>query len=58
MLVQRSSSIALYKINRDRCGASICIGSNALYRRAALVKVGGTAEIGLSEEDFTQSRVV
>ncbi|KAJ2898766.1 hypothetical protein MKZ38_003676 [Zalerion maritima] len=39
--------------NRDRWGASICVGSNALYRRAALVEVGGTAEIGFSEDVHT-----
>ena len=29
------------QVNRDRWGASICVGSNAIYRRAALVDVGG-----------------
>lgn len=41
------------QVNRDRWGASICVGSNALYRRAALVDVGGTAEIGFSEDVHT-----
>lgn len=38
------------QINRNRWGASICVGSNAVYRREALVEVGGTAEIGFSED--------
>ena len=41
------------QVNRDRWGASICVGSNALYRRAALEEVGGTAEIGHSEDVHT-----
>jgi cellulose synthase/poly-beta-1,6-N-acetylglucosamine synthase-like glycosyltransferase len=43
----------IVQVNRDRWGASICVGSNALYRRAALVEVGGTAEIGHSEDVHT-----
>jgi cellulose synthase/poly-beta-1,6-N-acetylglucosamine synthase-like glycosyltransferase len=41
------------QVNRDRWGASICVGSNAVYRRAALIEVGGTAEIGFSEDVHT-----
>lgn len=41
------------QVNRDRWGASICVGSNAMYRRAALEEVGGTAEIGFSEDVHT-----
>lgn len=41
------------EVNRNRWGASICVGSNALYRRAALEEVGGTAEIGFSEDVHT-----
>lgn len=41
------------QINRNRFGASICVGSNAVYRREALVEVGGTAEIGFSEDVHT-----
>ncbi|KAF4552211.1 Hypothetical protein D9617_10g071910 [Elsinoe fawcettii] len=41
------------QVNRDRWGASICVGSNAVYRRAALEEVGGTAEIGFSEDVHT-----
>ncbi|KAJ7775932.1 nucleotide-diphospho-sugar transferase [Mycena maculata] len=41
------------QVNRNRWGAPICVGSNALYRRAALEEVGGTAEIGHSEDVHT-----
>jgi cellulose synthase/poly-beta-1,6-N-acetylglucosamine synthase-like glycosyltransferase len=41
------------QVNRDRWGASICVGSNAVYRRAALTEVGGTAEIDFSEDVHT-----
>jgi len=41
------------QVNRNRWGASICVGSNAIYRRAALEEVGGTAEIGFSEDVHT-----
>jgi len=43
----------IVQVNRDRWGASICVGSNALYRREALAEVGGTAEIGHSEDVHT-----
>lgn len=38
------------QVNRNRWGASICVGSNAVYRRTAFEEVGGTAEIGFSED--------
>jgi cellulose synthase/poly-beta-1,6-N-acetylglucosamine synthase-like glycosyltransferase len=41
------------QVNRDRWNAAICVGSNAVYRRAALAEVGGTAEIGHSEDVHT-----
>lgn len=41
------------QVNRNRWGASICVGSNAVYRREALEEVGGTAEIGFSEDVHT-----
>ncbi|KAJ7132843.1 family 2 glycosyl transferase [Mycena crocata] len=41
------------QVNRDRWGAAICVGSNAVYRREALKEVGGTAEIGHSEDVHT-----
>jgi cellulose synthase/poly-beta-1,6-N-acetylglucosamine synthase-like glycosyltransferase len=41
------------QINRNKWGAAICVGSNAIYRRAAFEVVGGTAEIGFSEDVHT-----
>ncbi|KAF1809567.1 nucleotide-diphospho-sugar transferase [Eremomyces bilateralis CBS 781.70] len=41
------------QVNRNKWGASICVGSNAMYRREALEPVGGTAEIGFSEDVHT-----
>ncbi|KAJ6592437.1 nucleotide-diphospho-sugar transferase, partial [Mycena capillaripes] len=41
------------QVNRDRWGGAICVGSNAVYRREALKEVGGTAEIGHSEDVHT-----
>jgi cellulose synthase/poly-beta-1,6-N-acetylglucosamine synthase-like glycosyltransferase len=41
------------QVNRNHWGASICVGSNAVYHRTALVDVGGTAEIGHSEDVHT-----
>jgi len=38
---------------RDRSNASICVGSNAVYRRAGLMKSGGFAQIGHSEDVHT-----
>ena len=38
---------------RDTWGASICVGSNAVYRRESLAAVGGTAEIAFSEDVHT-----
>ncbi|CEH12015.1 glycosyltransferase family 2 protein [Ceraceosorus bombacis] len=39
--------------NRDKWGGAICVGSNAVYRREALADVGGTAEVGASEDVHT-----
>lgn len=39
--------------SRDRAGAPICVGTNALYRRAALIDVGGFAQIEHSEDVHT-----
>jgi cellulose synthase/poly-beta-1,6-N-acetylglucosamine synthase-like glycosyltransferase len=41
------------QVNRNKWGASICVGSNAVYRRSAFEIVGGTAEIGFSEDVHT-----
>jgi hypothetical protein len=39
--------------SRDRSKAAICVGTCAVYRRAALVKAGGFAQIGHSEDVHT-----
>jgi cellulose synthase/poly-beta-1,6-N-acetylglucosamine synthase-like glycosyltransferase len=41
------------QVNRNKWGASICVGSNAVYRRTAFEEVGGTADIGFSEDVHT-----
>ena len=38
---------------RDRFGAGICVGTNALYRRSALDAVGGVEQIEHSEDILT-----
>jgi peptidoglycan/LPS O-acetylase OafA/YrhL/cellulose synthase/poly-beta-1,6-N-acetylglucosamine synthase-like glycosyltransferase len=38
---------------RDRAGAAICVGTCAIYRRSALDRAGGFAEIGHSEDVHT-----
>lgn len=39
--------------SRDRSKAAICVGTNAVYRRAALARSGGFAQIGHSEDVHT-----
>ena len=39
--------------SRDKSNAAICVGTCAIYRRAALDKVGGFAQIGHSEDVHT-----
>src|SRR5581483_5663598 len=39
--------------SRDRAGAPICVGTNAIYRRIALDEVGGFAQIEHSEDVHT-----
>ncbi len=39
--------------NRQLCGGAICVGSNAIYRRAALADNGGTTLIEHSEDVHT-----
>ena len=41
------------QVARDRLGASICVGSSALYRRAALEPEGGTTLIAYAEDVHT-----
>ncbi|OHV39862.1 MULTISPECIES: glycosyltransferase family 2 protein [Pseudofrankia] len=41
------------QVSRDRLGAPICVGTCAIYRRSALVKSGGFAQIGHSEDVHT-----
>ena len=38
---------------RDRWGAAICVGSNAVYRRSALKPIGGTVPVDCSEDIHT-----
>ena len=41
------------QVARDRLGASICVGSSAVYRRAALDAEGGTTLIAYAEDVHT-----
>jgi cellulose synthase (UDP-forming) len=41
------------QVSRNSHGASICVGSNAVYRREALLSTGGTALIEHSEDVHT-----
>ncbi|MFN8189182.1 MAG: SGNH hydrolase domain-containing protein [Nocardioidaceae bacterium] len=43
----------LIQPSRDRVGAAICVGTCAVYRRAALQQAGGFAQIGHSEDVHT-----
>jgi cellulose synthase (UDP-forming) len=38
---------------RDRSNGAICVGTNAIYRRAGLIRSGGFAQIGHSEDVHT-----
>jgi cellulose synthase (UDP-forming) len=44
--------------SRDRAGAPICVGTSAVYRRAALAAVGGFAQIEHSEDIHTGLRLL
>jgi cellulose synthase (UDP-forming) len=44
--------------SRDRSDAAICVGTSAVYRRAALVRAGGYALIGHSEDVHTGVRLM
>ena len=41
------------QVGRDRLGASICVGTSAVYRRLALAPQGGTALIAYAEDVHT-----
>jgi cellulose synthase/poly-beta-1,6-N-acetylglucosamine synthase-like glycosyltransferase len=43
----------LIQVNRNTWGASICVGTNAVYRRRSLEPFGGTAPIAYSEDMHT-----
>ena len=43
----------MIQVSRDRLGAAICVGSCAVYRRAALDSIGGTTLIEHSEDVHT-----
>lgn len=42
-----------YKVNLDRFNAAVCVGSCAVYRRAAVEPFGGVAPIEHSEDMYT-----
>lgn len=48
----------LIQPSRDIFGGSVCVGTNAIYRREALEPFGGTALIGHSEDMHTGYNVV
>jgi cellulose synthase (UDP-forming) len=48
----------IIQTSRNALGGSICVGSNAVYRRAALEKVGGTAQVEHSEDVMTGVNVI
>lgn len=48
----------LIQVNRDTFGGAICVGTNAIYRRAALEPFGGTALIDFSEDVHTGFNVI
>jgi cellulose synthase/poly-beta-1,6-N-acetylglucosamine synthase-like glycosyltransferase len=48
----------LIQVNRNHFGGSICVGTNAIYRRKHLEPMGGTAAIGYSEDVHTGFNVV
>jgi cellulose synthase (UDP-forming) len=41
------------QVSRDRFGSALCVGSNAVYRRAALQPMGGFTEIPYAEDSHT-----
>jgi cellulose synthase (UDP-forming) len=57
--VERAASATLevfyraVQVSRDRFGSALCVGSNAVYRRAALALSGGFTEIPYAEDSHT-----
>ena len=57
--VERAASSTLevfyraVQVSRDRFGSALCVGSNAVYRRAALEPMGGFTEIPYAEDSHT-----
>ena len=57
--VERAASATLevfyraVQVSRDRFGSALCVGSNAVYRRAALEPSGGFTEIPYAEDSHT-----
>lgn len=41
------------QVSRDRFGSALCVGSNAIYRRAALAGEGGFTQIPYAEDSHT-----
>jgi cellulose synthase (UDP-forming) len=41
------------QVSRDRFGSALCVGSNAVYRRAGLEAAGGFTEIPYAEDSHT-----
>lgn len=54
----QESFYRLIQVNRNYWGASVCVGTNAIYRRAALEPFGGTAPIAHSEDLHTGFNVI
>lgn len=48
----------LIQVNRDRFGGSVCVGTNAVYRRSALEPFGGTAPMPYSEDVHTGFQLI
>ena len=57
--VERAATVTLevfyraVQVSRDRFGSALCVGSNAVYRRAALEACGGFTEIPYAEDSHT-----
>jgi cellulose synthase (UDP-forming) len=57
--VERAAGVTLevfyrsVQVSRDRFGSALCVGSNAVYRRAGLHGTGGFTEIPYAEDSHT-----